>query len=461
MDLKSLAPRIRCGVATKQELAAVPKEEILAILQDGPSYRFSGDISTKEVAGKPGERQVDHVASTESVDGMGDVIRVAGWDLRRVKTGALPVLYGHDSASLPVGVVKQAKKDRLPTGQRALLIRSEFLKAEDFAGDPAGTRAEAVYNLVSKGLIKGGSVGFIPKKMRWPDSEEREALGMDGMGIIFEEQELLEWSITPIPANQDAQKLRSLGRPILKAMVEGGKLGADEAQKLEDELFDTTTLEELLKPEKSVHAVGGVIEKVLEVVPDAKETVVPLPDGRSIPVATALTEAQVKVVCDAARAGNPSGSATTHVLPGGIGLTVSAASSGESISELASSLKELDTVELLELSTLLVAELSGRDDTDDPRHTRAAALAETASDAEPDRVNTLERKQDEILALLTEIRDGLKPASPESERAEERETEPDGLAGTSDTAVTRDSDPRAFQLALLKGISEHLQTHGV
>lgn len=411
MDLKTLAPRVRYGVATKSELAGVPREELVAILKDGPSYRFSDGLVGKEIAGKPGERQVDHIASTESVDGQGDVIRVAGWDLNRVKTGALPVLYGHDSSSLPVGVVKTAKKENAP-GSRALILRSQFNTAEDYGGDPAGTRAEAVYNLVSKGLIKGGSVGFIPKKMRWPEPEEREALGMDSMGLIFEEQELLEWSITPIPANQDAQKLRSAGRPILKAMVENGQLKADEAQKLEDELFDTTLLEALLKPEKSVHALGGIEEASADEVKE--ETTV-----------------------------------------------VEKAAAGEPVSDLVANLKALDTVELLELSTLLVAELNERDDSSEARHTGAATLEADAPESEPELVNTLERKQDETIALLKEIRDSLKPAAPESERADERETELDSSAGTSDTAVTRESDPREFHDALLAGLSEHIKNHGV
>lgn len=415
MDLHTLAPRLRAGQATQEELASVPREEVLAILRDGPSYRASECLLVREVGGDLGEREVEHVASTEAVDGMGDVIKVAGWDLRRMKGGSkVPVLYGHDaggfSDSLPVGVLSKAKKDTLADGSKALVVRSRFNTEDDYGSDPAGARAEAVHRLVSRGLITGGSVGFIPKEVRWPDREEREALGMGEYGVVFDKQELLEWSITPIPANHEAQKLRTAGRPILRAMVEGGKLSAAEAQRLEDELFSEERMAALLKPETKVHALGGI-------------------DG------------------------DEPGTSQESV--------VEKAAEGARVPELQSSLRELDDVELRELGEFITAELEGRasEAESESCYTADNPLEREAEGSEPQDVKTLERKLEQIDGLLEEVRDELRSMRPESERADERETEPDGSAGTSDTAVTRENDPEGFQELLMR-LSDQLNQRG-
>lgn len=468
MDLHTLAPRLRAGQATQEELASVPREEVLAILRDGPSYRASECLLVREVGGDLGEREVEHVASTEAVDGMGDVIKVAGWDLRRMKGGSkVPVLYGHDaggfSDSLPVGVLSKAKKDTLADGSKALVVRSRFNTEDDYGSDPAGARAEAVHRLVSRGLITGGSVGFIPKEVRWPDKEEREALGMGEYGVVFDKQELLEWSITPIPANHEAQKLRTAGRPILRAMVEGGKLSAAEAQRLEDELFSEERMAALLKPETKVHALGGIDNEVVsddaqlpESLRRAAEDVADMESGGELTwgcVREALRDYPTLADCRAR-------GETVAALRVADGVIVPIADSDEP-RDLKEILPGLEDAALRELGEFITAELEGRASEAEPEscYTADNPLEREAEGSEPQDVKTLERKLEQIDGLLEEVRDELRSMRPESERADERETEPDGSAGTSDTAVTRENDPEGFQ-ELLMLLSDQLNQRG-
>jgi HK97 family phage prohead protease len=56
--------------------------------------------------------------------------------------------------------------------------------------------ADQIFRLIKKGFITAGSVGFIPLDFTFSDDRRG--------GIDFHEQELLEFSIVPIPANANA-----------------------------------------------------------------------------------------------------------------------------------------------------------------------------------------------------------------------------------------------------------------
>jgi HK97 family phage prohead protease len=57
---------------------------------------------------------------------------------------------------------------------------------------------DQVFRLIEAGYINAGSVGFWPLKFSFSDDEDRP------WGVDYHEQELLEFSITPVPANQNA-----------------------------------------------------------------------------------------------------------------------------------------------------------------------------------------------------------------------------------------------------------------
>lgn len=161
-------------------------------------------FDTEVKAPQGDSRSVLFTISTASVDRMDDTIALAGWKLDRYRKNP-QVLYAHDSTALPV-----AKAPRV-------WIESERMKAEaDFTPTPdAWPRFnETVFQFIKHGLLSATSVGFRPLKYAFADSQSRS------FGIDFMEQELLEFSIVPVPANADC-------------LIEGKSMGLDMAPFLE------------------------------------------------------------------------------------------------------------------------------------------------------------------------------------------------------------------------------------
>lgn len=130
-----------------------------------------------------GERRaIDVVASTAAEDSYGEVV-AQQWKLERYLANPV-VLYSHESRELPIG---RAENVRVEDGKLlATLVLAQ------------GTgRADEVWNLVQQGMLKGVSVGFRPHTTRWEKRDGREIL-------VLDDNELLEISITPIPANPEA-----------------------------------------------------------------------------------------------------------------------------------------------------------------------------------------------------------------------------------------------------------------
>jgi HK97 family phage prohead protease len=131
-----------------------------------------------------GDRTVRFVLSDGTVDRMGDTVAVGGWNLTAYRSNPV-VLFAHDSSSPPVGRARRVWTD----GTR-LLADVEFAPPETYAF------ADTIYKLVKGGFLKSGSVGFLPVDYEF---SERPTGGID-----YKRQELLEFSIVPVPANSNA-----------------------------------------------------------------------------------------------------------------------------------------------------------------------------------------------------------------------------------------------------------------
>lgn len=131
-------------------------------------------------------RNVTFTISTESVDRMGDTIAIEGWKLEAYRKNPV-VLWAHDSTSLPV-----AKAPKIWTEKTSLKAEAEFT--------PAGMARfnDTVYDMIKGGFLNTTSVGFAPLKYAFVDDPARK------YGIDFIEQELLEFSVVPVPANSEA-----------------------------------------------------------------------------------------------------------------------------------------------------------------------------------------------------------------------------------------------------------------
>ncbi|MFQ5915842.1 MAG: HK97 family phage prohead protease [Nitrospinota bacterium] len=159
----------------------------------------------KQVEGK--SRTIRFTISTSAVDRDRDTIDASGWKLANYKKNPV-VLWAHSYHELPV-----AKASKISKQEGKLVADAEFATAEQ------NPLAESVYQLLLGGFLNAASVGFKPLKTEF--NEERR-------GVDFLEQELLEFSVVPVPANPEALiEARGMGLDVepltkwAKAVLEG------------------------------------------------------------------------------------------------------------------------------------------------------------------------------------------------------------------------------------------------
>lgn len=142
------------------------------------------------------ERVLQYVLTDETVDRYGDIVRAKGGDLKNYMKNPV-VLTFHDGGQFPVGNCLKVWHDKDTSAVMGWVL---------FFGDEMDRTgvAETAYRFASSGAMKYGSIGFIPKETRRPEDKERADLSMPGYGVIYEKWELLEFSLTPIPANPNA-----------------------------------------------------------------------------------------------------------------------------------------------------------------------------------------------------------------------------------------------------------------
>lgn len=148
------------------------------------------------------DRVVSFTVSTGTVDRDNDTILAGGWQLTNFLANPV-ILWAHTYDMLPIGRARS-----LNVSESGLAAQIEFT--------PAGVNpfADTVYDLVKAGFLNAASVGFKP--MKYAFNETRG-------GVDFLEQELLEISVVPVPANPLALvEARSAGIDIapLKAWAQ-------------------------------------------------------------------------------------------------------------------------------------------------------------------------------------------------------------------------------------------------
>ena len=134
--------------------------------------------------------------TTDSVDRDGEMLIPQGMNSKEYEQN--PVLfYNHDYAN-PIGTVSNIKR-----GERDVLGTLKFAqRPEGYQGDFFPEFVEA---LVKQGIIKGVSVGFVPENgaSRMATKGDMSKYG-GGIKRVYNKWKLLEVSIAPLPANQDA-----------------------------------------------------------------------------------------------------------------------------------------------------------------------------------------------------------------------------------------------------------------
>lgn len=130
----------------------------------------------------------EFVASDETPDRYGDIVRVAGWELKNYRKNPI-VLFGHRQDN-PVGISSKVWVDGTKLMHRIKL-----------AAEGTSDFIDTLRKLVDQRIIRAVSVGFRvtaePVYIRDPKTER--ITGMEFVG-----QELLEISLVSVPANPAA-----------------------------------------------------------------------------------------------------------------------------------------------------------------------------------------------------------------------------------------------------------------
>ena len=183
----------------KWSVASFDKPRMIGSEEVGMSGQVTREDYRRAGKEEDPDTPMTFVISNEEVDRHGDVVLAGGWRLQAYQSNPV-FLWAHDYRRPVIGRARSVWKE---PGQ--LLARMEFAPT-DFAREVAA--------LYRSGYQQGVSVGFQPLRYEERRDERTGAF----LGIRFLEQELLEVSAVPVPANRDALR-RGMDPPNALAEV--------------------------------------------------------------------------------------------------------------------------------------------------------------------------------------------------------------------------------------------------
>ena len=201
-----------------------------------------GGLSDKASMGESEDQAITFVLSTDDVDRHGDVISADGWVLDSYRENPV-LLWAHDYRKPAIGRAAQVWVE-----PHRLLAKMEFAPTKF---------AQEIASLYRSGFQWGVSVGFKPLRYEERRDEKTGAF----LGLRFLEQELLEVSAVPVPANRNAlRRWAQLDHPTLAALWPVLASQVDELAKLAGEIADTVAeLEHTAKGEEQPDPITNLI----------------------------------------------------------------------------------------------------------------------------------------------------------------------------------------------------------
>lgn len=184
---------------TRAALDAVARAALAGPTQRGAPAPGPGALHLRTVnvrAVREDAREVDYVASTESVDSHDEILR-QNWIFTRYERNPV-ILWSHNNdwavPGLPIG-----RAAKFGVVDKQLLITPKFSEKNPFA--------RIVFDMIVEDMLRAGSVGFRPHKV------SRETI--DGVErVICDQNELYEFSICPMGSNADALVLSAEERMV-------------------------------------------------------------------------------------------------------------------------------------------------------------------------------------------------------------------------------------------------------
>lgn len=155
-------------------------------------------------------RTIIFVASSEAEDRYGDIIRVKGWKTDNYMKNPV-FLWGHRSGDPPIGKCVEL---HMEGGSKPALVQKI-----EFASKDVYPFADTIYQLYKGKFMNAVSVGFMPLERPKPIMDKD---GEETGGYEFSNQELMELSAVPIPANAEA--LQRAVKAVETGMLRKGDL---------------------------------------------------------------------------------------------------------------------------------------------------------------------------------------------------------------------------------------------
>ena len=136
-----------------------------------------------EVKAEGEGRTIRFRITTDAVDRERDILSPGGWKLDSYLANPV-ILWAHSYQQPPI-----ARALEIVSTEHGLSSLAEF--------PPKGTYAfaDTIYDLLKGGFLNAASVGFAPIKHAYNETRH---------GVDYSEQELLEFSVVPVPANPEA-----------------------------------------------------------------------------------------------------------------------------------------------------------------------------------------------------------------------------------------------------------------
>ena len=180
-------PKIRL-VESKTWKEDAEKQDIAIMKAMASKFEVVGEAEAKNSGADDHQRVLRFTISDESVDRDNDTVSVEGWNLKNYKQNPV-VLWAHDYSELPLG--------------KSLSVRRSgdaLVSVAEFAPRDLSEKADTVFRMLKAGYLRATSVGFIPTEYKESDDPERKAW----YGYDFLKQDLLEYSVVPVPSNPNA-----------------------------------------------------------------------------------------------------------------------------------------------------------------------------------------------------------------------------------------------------------------